>query len=206
MIQTSKPMKATVYFIVQVSKDYNNYVTLSNGMKLAVNNSIDSVEHINRVGYLVDGPKNSNANKGDMLLFHHNICRRAWGLKGKKRKSSFYIKDGMYYIPLTEIFMIKRLGQPDWEAIDPYVFIRPLEAKKKILKNGLEVLEDAYKNMKDLVGVVSYPNKTLLSAGIKEGDLVAFQQDSEFEFKIDGELHYRMKTEDVLAIYERPES
>tara|TARA_R110000803_G_scaffold78075_5_gene143166 strand:+ start:10122 stop:10739 length:618 start_codon:yes stop_codon:yes gene_type:complete len=205
-------MRATVYFVVEVKDDYNNEVELSNGIKLAVNNSLDSVEHINRVGKLIDAPKDSNAKKGDMLIFHHNICRRSWGLRdkgsdskvGKKRKSSFYIKEGIYYIPVTEIFMIKREGEADWEAIDPYVFVKPLEAKMRTLPNGFEVMEDSYKEMKNLVATISYPSKALQAAGVDKGDLVAFQEDSEFEFEIGGETHYRMVTNDILAVYERP--
>lgn len=198
-------MKATVYFVVEVSQDYNNEVELSDGVKLAVNNSIDSVEHINRIGKLIDGPKHSSAQKDDMLLFHHNICRRSWGLKSKKRQSIFYIKEGIYYIPATEIFMIKKQGASQWQAIDPYVFISPLAAQTKILNNGFEIMEPAYKERKNLMGRVSYPNKELLKLGIQKGDLVAFQEDSEFEFKIKGQIHYRMKTQDILAVYEGSE-
>ena len=196
-------MKATVFFIVEVEDDYNNEVELSNGLKLAVNNTIDNVEYINRIGKLIDGPKGSNVQQGDTLLFHHNICRRAWGLKGKKRQSMFYIKSKIYYIPITEIFMVKRQGASDWEAIDPYVFVKPLQAQKKTLKNGLEIMEDSYKDMKNLMGTISYSNKTLLYSGIQEGDLITFQEDSEFEFEINGEIHYRMKTQDILAVHER---
>lgn len=196
-------MKATVFFIVEVEDDYNNEVELSNGLKLAVNNTIDNVEYINRIGKIIDGPKGSNVQQGDTLLFHHNICRRAWGLKSKKRQSMFYIKSHTYYIPITEIFMVKRQGASDWEAIDPYVFVKPLEAQKKTLKNGLEIMEDSYKDMKNLMGTISYSNKTLLYSGIQEGDLVTFQEDSEFEFEINGEIHYRMKTQDILAVHER---
>ena len=193
-------MRATVYFIVEVKKDYNNEKTFPSGLKFAVNNTIDSVEHINRIGKLVAAPKGSNAKPGDFLLFHHNICRRSWGHTKKKRKSIFCIKDSIYYIPVTEIFMIRRKCSRAWEALDPYVFIKPLPAVERTLHNGLKVMEDSYKQMKDLVGVMSYPNQTLLSAGIKKGDLVAFQEDSEFEFTIRGEIHYRMTTNDILAI------
>lgn len=197
-------MKATVYFLVEVLEDYNNHVTLSNGLRLAVNNSIDNVEHINRIGKLISGPQSSNAKPGDMLMFHHNICRRSWGLKSKKRRSSFYVKDSFYYIPASEIFMIKREGLGAWEALDPYVFLRPLQAERRVLNNGLEIMEDSYKDRKNLMGTISHSNKTLRAAGVQEGDLVAFQQDSEFEFKIGEEIFYRMKTADILAVYEGP--
>lgn len=97
--------------------------------------------------------------------------------------------------------MVKRQGASDWEAIDPYVFVKPLEAQKKTLKNGLEIMEDSYKDMKNLMGTISYSNKTLLYSGIQEGDLVTFQEESEFEFEINGEIHYRMKTNDILAVH-----
>ena len=199
-------MKATIYFIVEVSEDYNNQVELSNGLKLHVNNSIDNVEHINRIGKLVDGPQNTNTSPGDLLLFHHNICRRSWGLKSKKRQSPFYIKQGIYYIPATEIFMIKRQGNSEWEALDPYVFVKPLQAEKKVLKNGLEIMEDSYKDRKNLMGTIGFLNKALLHSGIKEGDLITFQEDSEFEFEIDGERYYRMETKDILTVHARIKS
>lgn len=195
-------MRSTVFFIVEVDEDYNNVKKLKNGMELAVNNTIDSVKHINRVGEIVSAPKGSNAQKGDRVLFHHNICRRSWD-RGRKRKSVFNIKGNIYYVPVTEIYLIQRGDSDQWEAIDPYVFVRPLEAKYRMLPNGMKVMEDSYKEMKDLVGVVSYPSKTLEALGIEKGDMIGFEQDSEFEFEVMGEIHYRMKTEDVLVKYAR---
>tara|TARA_R110002167_G_scaffold331706_1_gene538390 strand:+ start:30757 stop:31341 length:585 start_codon:yes stop_codon:yes gene_type:complete len=194
-------MKATLFFIVEVEEDYNNTMKLSNGLEIAVNNSIDDVKHINRVGRVVDAPKGALVSKGDLLLFHHNICRQSWGLKGKKRKSNFHIAANQYYIPASEIFMMKRKDDSDWVAIDPFVFIEPLEAKMVKLSNGFEVEEDSYSGMKDLVGKIAYPNKELEHNGVERGDLVAFQQDSQHEYTIDGKLYYKMKTQDVLAVY-----
>ena len=194
-------MKATLYFLVKVLDDYNDSVEMSDGTKLAVNNSIDSVEHINRVGKLIDAPKGSIVNKGDLLLFHHNICRQAWGLKGKKRKSDFHVRDQIFYVPVTEIFMY--MPDSEWIAIDPFVFVKPLKAKMKTLSNGLVVEEDSYEGMKDLVGEMAYPNKELVEQGVVKGDLVAFQQDSQHKYTLKGEIYYRMKTQDILGVYGR---
>ena len=199
-------MKSTFYFLVRVVEDYTNHIKLSNDTLLAVNNSIESVSHINRVGEIVSAPKGSNALSGDIVMFHHNICRRSWGQQGKKRQSPFYVKDNIYYIPVTEIFMIKRGDSQIWEALDPYVFVKPLLAEKRNLKNGLEVLEEDYKDRKNLIGTVSFPNKTLKNAGVKQGDTVAFKEDAEYEFKIGGEIYYRMKTTHILAVYEGTKS
>lgn len=193
-------MKATVYFIVKVADPYNNTVTLRNGLEISVNNTVDSVEHVNRVGVFIDGPEGSIAEPGDQLLFHHNICRESWNKK-RKRKSVFYIRDNMYYVPATEIYMIKKQGSEEWRALDPYVFVKPVPAVRKKLANGIEVMEDAYKDMKDLMGIVTHPNDTLREAGVKEGDLVTFMEDSEHEFKIGNEVHYRMETKDLLVVH-----
>ena len=37
-----------------------------------------------------------------------------------------------------------------------------------------------------------YPNKYLKSKGVKEGDKVSFQPDSEYEFTVEGKKMYRI--------------
>lgn len=193
-------MRATIFFLVEVEQSYNNYIELSDGTEFAVNNSIDDVESINRVGKIIDAPKGTSAAPGDMLLFHHNICRDSWGLKSKKRPSVFRIKGNVYYIPYTEVFMIVRQGGTEWEAIDPVVFVEPIPAETTVLPNGLAIEEVSYKGMKPLMGRMAYPNRELLDKGVKKGDLVSFQQDSEHEYKIRGRIYYKMKTQDILAV------
>lgn len=193
-------MKSTLYFLVRVNDTYNNYIELSDGTKFYTNNSIESVQHINRVGEVVAAPNGMLAKEGDLLLFHHNICRDAWGLKGKRRKSSFAIEDDLFYIPVPEIFMYMERGSDKWTALDPFVFIKPIPAEKVTLPNGLEVEEDSYEGMKPLVGTVGYGNKKLESLGVKEGDTVCFQENSEHKYEIKGELFYKMRTTDILAV------
>ena len=42
------------------------------------------------------------------------------------------------------------------------------------------------------MGIMVYPNDYLLTQGVKKGDNVCFQPDSEYEFTVDGEKLYRM--------------
>ncbi|QQV89717.1 chaperonin Cpn10 [Cellulophaga phage Calle_1] len=193
-------MKATIYFIVHVENSYNNHVELNDSQTMAVNNSIESVEHINRVGKVVSSPKGALVKEGDLVLFHHNICRKSWGLKGKRKPSEYSITENEYYVPTEEIFMYMSEGDSDWKAIDPFVFVRPIESEPKVLDNGLRVIEEEYKGMVPLVGIMAYPNRELLDKGVKAGDKVAFQQDSEHEYMIKGVLHYKMRTNDILAV------
>lgn len=192
-------MKAILYFLVEVISDYNNYEKLSNGLDIMVNNTIESVENINRIGKVISCPKGTKAEKGDMVLFHHNICRKELGFKGKKRPSPFQLKPNVYFIPVTEIFMIDK--GDGWEAIDPYVFIEPLPPVYITLPNGFKVAQDDYKGTNESVGRISHINNFLKEQGLKNGDLVSFQEHSQHEYILDGELHYKMQTNDILALY-----
>lgn len=193
-------MKATIYFLVRVEDSYNNYVEMDNGVKLSTNNSIESVEHINRVGKVIDAPKGAIVKKGDMILFHHNICRESWGHKSRKRNSVFSISEKEYFIPTPEIFMYMKKGTDKWIAIAPFTFVEPIPSGTITLGNGLTVEEDSYKGMKPLVGRMAYPNQQLIDMGVTEGDTIAFQQDSEHEYNIKGKTYYKMRNQDVLAI------
>lgn len=193
-------MKSTIYFIVQVEDSYNNYVEFDDGTKMSTNNSIDDVEHINRVGKVITAPKGAIVEEGDFLLFHHNICRSSWGLKGKKRPSVFSMSEDTFFIPATEVYMYMKKDTDKWIALNPYVLVEPIPAETTTLANGLQIEEENYRGMKPLVGIMAYPNQDLLDYGVKEGDTVVFQQDSEHEYKIKGKTYYRMQSRDVLAV------
>lgn len=193
-------MRAAAYILVEVQNSYNNFVTLDNGMKYQVNDSIDDVETLNRVGKVVDAPAGMKCNPGDMILFHHNICRKSWGPGGKLKRSAFQVRPGIFFVPVTEVFMIMPEGADDWQALDPFVFVKPLPLGDRLLPNGLPVPEEFYKNRKNLQGEIAYVNEELSEMGVEEGDRIIFQQDSEHEYKIRGELYYKMRTNDILAL------
>jgi hypothetical protein len=50
---------------------------------------------------------------------------------------------------------------------------------------------------KPLVGTIKYPNEEVLALGLKEGDTVTFEPESEYPFYIDGQKVYRMYTKNL---------
>jgi hypothetical protein len=193
-------MRATLNFIVQVEDSYNNYIDLGDDARLSVNNSIESVKHINRVGKVISAPKGTVVKEGDFVLFHHNICRESWGLKSKRKKSPFSLFDKVFFVPPTEIFMYKKSDSDEWSALSPFVFIKPIPSSVVTLSNGLKVKEESYKGMRPLEGLVAYPNSALIDMGVSKGDTVAFQENSEHEYEILGEIFYKMRNPDILAV------
>ena len=50
------------------------------------------------------------------------------------------------------------------------------------------------------MGEMVYPNEYLLGQGVKQGDLVCFKPDSEYEFTVDGQKMYRMFDHQITII------
>jgi hypothetical protein len=183
------------YLIVEQEEAYNNEVELSSGKSLIVNSTIESVDHISRTAKVIEAPDSIILKRGDQVVVHHNIFRQKNDVKGKTIKSDYHIGDNKYYIPLTEVFLYKR--NSDWVAIDPYVFIKPIPLRDE--GNLLLGTKKEYKGREHQKGKISFINGRLQEQGLKEGDEISFARYSEYEFDIEGELYYKMRTQDIIA-------
>lgn len=114
----------------------------------------------------------------------------------------FQIKPNFYFVPIPEIFMIKKADSDSWTALDPFVFIEPIPAEKVVLSNGLSIVKNDYNGMNEAVGKVAFVNETLKKQNVKDGDFITFEEYSQHEYIIDGKLYYKMKTSDILAVVE----
>lgn len=191
-------MKAYHNVIVTTQEVYQSKI---GNIHLDVNR--DDVEFIKREVEVLDAPDYVLVEKGDKLIIHHNILRQKIGIQGELIESDYYITEGVYNCPPSEIFLRKR-GDGDWQALDPYVFIKPIkyEAKQSSLilnDAALTDFDDNYKGFSKERGIIKYINEELKSWGLKVGDEIVFAKDSEYEFTIDGELLYKMNTHDILA-------
>jgi co-chaperonin GroES (HSP10) len=185
-------MKTVNYVIVEIDNLYNN---TEGG--IIINDSIENVENINRTATVVSAPDFTMLESGDTLMVHHNIFKKKYDVKGKQINSNFWIEDNKYFVPLTEIFMYKR--DSDWISLTPFCFVIPIrDMDQEAL--GFQIKEDLYKGMVQHKGVMLYSNTDLDERGISVGDTVMFSKNSEYEFKINNVLCYKMKTKDILGI------
>ena len=49
------------------------------------------------------------------------------------------------------------------------------------------------------MGEIKYINDELSGSGLKEGDIIGFTPESEYQFKINGETLYRMMTQNICV-------
>ena len=111
-------------------------------------------------------------------------------MKGVEKSGPCHFKDDLYIVDVEQVYLYKSKGK--WNSVGDYCFIKPIEREK-------DVILSVDRN-KQLVGEVKYGNKELRELDIFEGDNVCFLPDSEYEFEIDGETLYRMKTKDVCVL------
>ena len=181
-------MKSLYYFIVKPLNDrYDNTRTVA-GTDLIINSGIEDHRFISKKAVVVSTPAayNTKINIGDELYIHHNIFRRWYDQKGKERNSSTHFKDDLYFVSLEQIYMYNLKTHLD------YCFVKPLK-NQSVLENRKE---------QPNVGIIKYSNKSLEALGITPGTLITFTPNSEFEFIIEGERLYCMKSNDIALTHE----
>jgi len=128
---------------------------------------------------------------GDIVVIHHNVFRVFYDIRGDKKNSRSYFMDDMYFCDIDQIYLYKNEG--DWKTFGDRCFIKPL-------KNNDDLRLD--KEQK-LIGILKYGNSSLEALKINEGDLVGYTPNGEFDFIIDNQRLYCMKSNDIVIKYER---
>jgi hypothetical protein len=181
-------VKSLYYFIVKpLEYRYDNIRKVDN-RELIINTSIENHRFISKKAVVVSTPAAyaTKINVGDELYVHHNIFRRWYDQKDRERNSSTYFKDDLYFVIPEQIYMYNLKPHLD------YCFVKPLK-NQNLLENRKE---------QPNVGIVKYANNALEAIGITPGTLITFTPDSEFEFVIEGERLYCMKSNDIALTHE----
>ena len=181
-------MQSLYYFIVKPLEERYDNIRRVDGNNLIINTSIENHRFISKKAVVVSTPAayDTKINIGDELYIHHNIFRRWYDQKGKERNSSTHFKDDLYFVSPEQIYMYNLKTHLD------YCFIKPLK-NQSVLENRKE---------QPNVGIVKYSNKSLEALKITPGTLITFTPNSEFEFIIEGERLYCMKSNDIALTHE----
>ena len=181
-------MQSLYYFIVKPFEDRYDNIRQVDGNNLIINTGIEDHRFISKKAVVVSTPAayTTKINIGDELYVHHNIFRRWYDQKGKERNSSTHFKDDLYFVSLEQIYMYNLKTHLD------YCFVKPLK-NQSVLENRKE---------QPNIGIVKYSNKSLEALKITPGTLITFTPNSEFEFIIEGERLYCMKSNDIALTHE----
>ena len=187
-------MQSLFSFIVEPKNGrYDNEVDID-GKKLIINTTMDDHKYVNRVGVVKSIPKigKTNIKIGDEVIVHHNVFRRFYDVRGVEKNSSSYFKEDLYFCFYDQIFLYKQNNE--WKAPFDFCFVKPIVENKKQLVT--------VQKERSRVGILKYGNSSLDAFKVNEGSLVGFSPSSEYEFVIDNDRLYRMRTNDITIKYE----
>jgi hypothetical protein len=181
-------MKSLYDFIVSPLEGRYNNTKKIGGKTLIINTKIETFKNVSKEAVVIEVPAayRTKIKKGDKVFVHHNIFRRFYDIKGKEKNSRSYFKDNMYFCDPMQIYMYNNKSHLN------YCFVSPIKNIDK-LSNNKEQTQ---------LGILKYTNKTLEALGITPGTLVTFTPDSEFEFVVNSERLYCMKSNNIALTHE----
>jgi hypothetical protein len=178
-------MRSPFYFIAKPvnGKRYDNTKEIG-GVDFIVSTSEEDHKFSNRFAEVVELPLGYKGpiKQGDTLLVHHNVFKFYNDMRGRQKSGKSFFKDDLFFIETEQFFMYKQ--DEKWNAYDRFCFVKPIPTTQSYIKKPF--------TNEPLVGIMKYPNQYLIDKGIKEGDMVCFSPDSEYEFTVDDEKLYRM--------------
>ena len=181
-------MKSPFYFIIEPFGERYNNAKKINDKELILNTEISNHEFINRRGVVKSIPLayKTDIEVGDNVIVNHNVFRRWHDVKGRERNSRSFINEKTYLVQPDQVYAYKKFWR--WRPVSGYCFVKPIKNDWKYSINP----------EKPLVGIIKYSSNYL-----KEGDLVGFTPNDEYEFVIDGERLYRIMNKYITIKYER---
>ena len=179
------------FIITPKNSRYNNTKTIGD-KTLILNTSIEDHKLVSKEAIIVSVPLafKTMLKPGDEIIVHHNIFRRWYDVRGKDRNSGQYFKEDLYFCKPDQLYLYKRKDK--WLAIGQRCFIKPLK-DNSVLNNETEIKH---------IGILKIGNSSLEALGINPGDLVGIKPGREWEFIIDDERLYCMKSNDIVIKYE----
>jgi len=185
-------MRSIFSFIVKpVGDRYDNTKKIGD-KELILNTKIESFKSVNNLAEVVQTPIgfNTDIKIGDKIIIHHNVFRRFYDIRGKQKNSRSYYEEDLYFVEPDQIYLYGDHGS--WKTFGERCFVKPI---KNI---------DQFKMQKEQkhIGILKYGNSSLEVLKITTGDLVGFKPYGEYDFIVDGERLYCMKSNDIVIKYE----
>jgi len=185
-------MKSLYDFIVEpLGEKYSNTIKVGD-KNLVLNTKIESFKFVNRLAKVIKTPLafNLDIKIGDIVVIHQNVFRTFYDMKGEKKKSRSFFKDNLYFCSIDQIYLYKNSN--GWNSFGDRCFVKPIKSK-----DNLTVDKEA-----SLIGILKYGNSSLDKLKITPGDLVGYTPNGEWEFLVEKERLYCMKSNDIVIKYE----
>ena len=184
-------MNSIYDFIIEPIGDrYDNKKTVG-GKDLILNTKVESWKFVNRLAKVIAVPiaLDTSIKKGDTIVVHQNIFRRFYNMKGEQSNSRSYFKDNLYFAAVDQIYLYK--NKYTWKSFGDRCFVMPIKNSNHLMNRKEE----------PSIGILKISNSKLEASNINKGDTVGFVPGAEWEFIIDDQRLYCMKSNDIVIKY-----
>jgi co-chaperonin GroES (HSP10) len=190
--------QAIKYFLIRVPKTHNDTIKLKSGIELAVDAKWD--EKSNRIhdGIVVAPPKKLEGvvQRGARVWFHHMVTHLQ--RKQNVHQDVYYaFYDGRMENSIECQVIAYQNPNEQITPLNWFILVKPTESSQKVTSSVISVVN--LKNLIDNIGQVCFINdQTAKYFDLKVGDVVRYSDNSCYEVKIDGELYYRVRPQNVM--------
>jgi co-chaperonin GroES (HSP10) len=170
---------------------YENSIKVAD-KELVLNTKIEAFKAVNNIAEVIAVPLafKTNIKVGDKIIVHHNVFRIFYDIRGKIKNSRSLFKDNTFFVSVDQIYMHGDIG--NWKAFGDRCFVMPLKSNDSLTLD----------KERELIGILKYGNSSLEALKISPGDLVGYTPFGEFDFIIDDQRLYCMKSNDIVIKYE----
>ena len=170
---------------------YENSIKVAD-KELVLNTKIEAFKAVNNIAEVIAVPLafKTNIKVGDKIIVHHNVFRIFYDIRGKIKNSRSLFKDDTFFVSVDQIYMHGDIG--NWKAFGDRCFVMPLKSNDSLTLD----------KERELIGILKYGNSSLEALKIHPGDLVGYTPYGEFDFIVDDQRLYCMKSNDIVIKYE----
>lgn len=126
---------------------------------------------------------------GDIVWIHHFIDENdiPWG-------------ENLGFVEYNQVYC--KMNKGKLTTLGNFILVEPITNGELGMTRGSSGLITSMKKMTDnaeRIGIVRLPSEKAIEGGVKDGDMVLFGKNCEYEMLIDGKIYYRMELRDVIA-------
>ena len=192
-------MKALRNFIKNVPKKTEDTVKLGD-KEIFLDSRFDEFNHRICYGRVVSAPHviDTGVKEGDLLFFHHHVTQNKTLSLGDDNYLVVYDKEN----PRSSHAIAYRDSQGELHMLSEWVFVQPIEeeVEEEVTESGI-IVDLKLKEREEREAVIFMPHQYLMKQGVKIGDTVGFDKDSDYKMKLDDEsIVYRMRLDDISYV------
>lgn len=192
-------MRALRHFVVEIPKTHNDKLKLGD-KEIYIDTRFNEFDHRICYGTVVSPPElfDTGVSKGDTIFFHHHVTMN----KSLSLGDNKYIVIYDHEHPQGSHAIAYRNSEGELKMLSGWVFVTPrLEIPtEEVTESGI-IYDLGIKEVEDRTALVFMPNKELMDQGVKVGDVIGFDKDSDYKMKLDDDsIVYRMRVSDIAYV------